>query len=58
MYEFDLFVAENAQRARGKALATLLCSVDQWHKDNLKDVDDCLLLDKIGVSFVHLTPCD
>ncbi|HBV40945.1 MAG TPA: DUF1543 domain-containing protein, partial [Erwinia sp.] len=27
------------------------------HKDDLKDVDDCLLLEKVGGLFIHLTPC-
>ncbi|EMJ2324476.1 DUF1543 domain-containing protein [Salmonella enterica] len=58
LHEFDLFVAENAQQAKQKALKTLLCGVDQQHKDNLKDVDDCLLLEKVGDLFVHLTPCE
>lgn len=57
LHEFGLFVAEDAQQAKKKALATLLCGVDQQHKDNLKNVDDCLLLEKVGERFVHLTPC-
>ncbi|WES66685.1 DUF1543 domain-containing protein [Superficieibacter sp. HKU1] len=58
LHEFDLFVAENAQRAKKKAMQTLLRGVDHQHKDNLKDVDDCLLLEKVGDLFIHLTPCD
>ena len=58
LHEFDLFVAENAQGAKDKALQTLLCGVDHQHKDNLKDVDDCLLLEKVGGLFIHLAPCD
>ncbi|HBT4924878.1 DUF1543 domain-containing protein [Klebsiella pneumoniae] len=57
LHEFDLLVAATAQEAKMKALDTLLCGVDQQHKDNLKEVDDCLLLDKVGELFVHLTPC-
>lgn len=57
LHEFDLFVAATALEAKKKALDTLLCGVDQQHKDNLKEVDDCLLLDKVGELFVHLTPC-
>lgn len=57
LHEFDLFVAKTAQEAKKKALATLLCGVNQQHKDNLKEVDDCLLLEKVGELFVHLTPC-
>ncbi|HDO5801230.1 TPA: DUF1543 domain-containing protein [Salmonella enterica subsp. enterica serovar Typhimurium] len=58
LHEFDLFVAENAKQAKQKALKTLLCGMNQRHKDNLKDVDDCLLLEKVGDFFVHLTPCE
>ncbi|KEA52088.1 hypothetical protein DT73_14390 [Mangrovibacter sp. MFB070] len=57
LHEFDLFVARNAPDARKKALQTLLCGAEQQHKDNLKDVDDCLLLEKVGELFIHLTPC-
>lgn len=58
LHEFDLFVAENAQHAKKKAMQTLLCGANHQHKDNLKDVDDCLLLEKVGDLFIHLTPCD
>ncbi|WP_455820649.1 DUF1543 domain-containing protein [Pseudomonas cerasi] len=58
LHEFDLFVAENAHQAKKKALQTLLCGTNHQHKDNLKDVDDCLLLEKVGELFIHLTPCD
>lgn len=57
LHAFDLFVAENAQQAKQKALASLLCGVDQQHKDNLDAVDDCLLLEKVGDYYIHLTPC-
>jgi Domain of Unknown Function (DUF1543). len=57
LHEFDLFVAKNASEAKEKALQTLLCGVSQQHKDNLKDVDDCLLLEKVGEHYIHLTPC-
>ncbi|XBS69341.1 DUF1543 domain-containing protein [Acerihabitans sp. KWT182] len=54
LHEFDLFVATDAEAAKSRALETLLTGVDQQHKDNLKDVDDCLLLDKIGDYYLHL----
>lgn len=57
LHEFGLFVASSAAEAKQKALQVLLCGADQQHKDNLKDVDDCLLLDKVGALFVTLTPC-
>ncbi|MDA5521065.1 DUF1543 domain-containing protein [Yersinia kristensenii] len=55
LHAFDLFVASNAQQAKAKGLATLLNGAQQQHKDNLKEVDDCLLLDKINNLYVHLT---
>jgi len=56
LHEFDLFVAENAAQAKAKALGTLLCGFNQQHKDNLVDVDDCLLLEKVGDYYIHLEP--
>ncbi|MBC5790739.1 DUF1543 domain-containing protein [Providencia sp. JUb39] len=54
LHEFDLFVAKNAQEAKQKAISQLLVNSQQQHKDNLKDVDDCLLLQKIGEYYIHL----
>ncbi|VUS67415.1 DUF1543 domain-containing protein [Klebsiella spallanzanii] len=56
LHEFDLFVANEAKAAKHKALQKLLCGVDQQHKDNLKEIDDCLLLEKVGDWYLHLTP--
>ncbi|MBB1200838.1 DUF1543 domain-containing protein [Enterobacteriaceae bacterium 89] len=56
LHEFDLFVAENAAQAKQKALGKLLCQAQQQHKDNLKEVDDCLLLERVGDLYVHLVP--
>lgn len=54
LHEFDLFVAEDAAQAKAKALKVLLNGADHQHKDNLKDVDDCLLLEKVGEYYLHL----
>lgn len=54
LHAFDLFVAETQQQAKAKGLARLLPGALHQHKDNLKDVDDCLLLDKIGQKYIHL----
>lgn len=51
-------MAENAQQAKSKALKTLLCGANHHHKDNLKDVDDCLLLEKVGEFYIDLAPSD
>ncbi|WP_434640689.1 DUF1543 domain-containing protein [Klebsiella sp. I138] len=56
LHEFDLFVAHDAREAKEKALKTLLCGAWQQHKDNLQAVDDCLLLEKVGDWYLHLTP--
>ena len=39
-----------------KALQTLLTDYVQQHKDNLKDVDNLLALDRIGKHTIRLTP--
>ncbi|MDO5091132.1 MAG: DUF1543 domain-containing protein [Cardiobacteriaceae bacterium] len=46
-HEFGLFVAESADAAKEKAKRTLLLHHELQHKDNLKDVDDCLLLAEV-----------
>ncbi|CAM3460265.1 hypothetical protein BS639_13160 [Rouxiella silvae] len=56
LHAFDLFVARDAQEAKVRGLESLLNGALHQHKDNLKDVDDCILLDKIGDLYVHLTP--
>ncbi|MBK5072666.1 DUF1543 domain-containing protein [Budviciaceae bacterium CWB-B4] len=57
LHAFDLFVARNKEEAKTKGLQCLLRGVSQQHKDNLKDVDDCLLLDKVGEYYIHLESC-
>ncbi|MXP57985.1 DUF1543 domain-containing protein [Pantoea sp. Taur] len=56
LHAFDLFVAKDVKEAKAKGLANLLPGTDHQHKDNLKDVDDCLLLEKIGDLYIQLTP--
>ena len=56
LHAFDLFVAKDVKEAKAKGLANLLPGADHQHKDNLKDVDDCLLLEKVGDLYIHLTP--
>lgn len=57
LHAFDLFVARSDKEAKAKGLQHLLHGVAQQHKDNLKAVDDCLLLDKVGEYYIHLEPC-
>ncbi len=58
LHAFDLFVAPNALEAKAKALTSLLIDAQYQHKDNLKKLDDCLLLDKVSDLYVHLTPSE
>ena len=54
LHEFGLFVARNAAAARQQALERLLVGAAQQHKDNLKEVDNQLLLDKLQGYHIHL----
>ncbi len=56
MHDFALFVAKNAEDAKAKALATLLPEHDLRHKDNLKDVDNVLLLKQCNGMHICLRP--
>ncbi|MDU6431499.1 MAG: DUF1543 domain-containing protein [Pantoea sp.] len=58
LHTFDLFVAQDSKEAKAKGLASLLNGALHQHKDNLKDVDDCILLEKVGNKYIHLTPSD
>lgn len=53
-HDFALFVAPDASSAKARALETLLPGTFQKHKDNLKDVENCLLLERIGDFYIHL----
>ena len=54
---FGLFAAATPAEAKQKALQTLLPdSYMQRHKDNLKDVDNLLALDRIGKHVIRLVP--
>ncbi|MCD8547039.1 MAG: DUF1543 domain-containing protein [Aeromonadaceae bacterium] len=56
LHEFGLFVANSAAEAKAQALKTLLVGAAQRHKDNLKEVDNQLLLDKLQGYHIHLLP--
>lgn len=54
---FGLFAAATPAEAKQKALQTLLPdSYMQRHKDNLKDVDNLLALDRISKHVIRLVP--
>ena len=56
-HAFGLFAAATPDEAKQKALQTLLTdSYVQQHKDNLKDVDNLLALDRIGNHVIRLVP--
>lgn len=54
LHDFGLFVAEDAAGAKQQALSTLLVGAAQQHKDNLKEVDNHLLLDKLQDYHIQL----
>lgn len=56
LHEFGLFVAHDAAGAKAKARRTLLAGAEQRHKDDLREVDNCLLLAQVDGLFVHLSP--
>ncbi|AOM39459.1 DUF1543 domain-containing protein [Xenorhabdus hominickii] len=58
-HEYGFFVAHSEEEAKQKAKENLLSGYGQLHKDNLKDVDDCLLLSQINGYHIHLSenPC-
>ncbi|MDE1482776.1 DUF1543 domain-containing protein [Xenorhabdus bovienii] len=53
-HEFGFFVARTVEEAKQKAKESLLAGYGQLHKDNLKDVDDCLLLGSVNSYYIHL----
>lgn len=55
-HAFGLFVAESTEEAKRKALQTLLPGCTLQHKDNLKDVDNLLELNRVGGLYIHLSP--
>lgn len=58
LHAFDFFVAQDKREAKERGLATLLKGMLHQHKDNLTDIDDCLLLEKVGGFYVHLAPSE
>lgn len=56
LHEFGLFVAADAAGAKAKARRQLLQGADQLHKDDLREVDNCLALSDFNGRQVHLTP--
>ncbi|RRD57710.1 DUF1543 domain-containing protein [Comamonadaceae bacterium OH2545_COT-014] len=55
-HAFGLFAADDADAAKHRARAVLLPGHGQAHKDNLKSVDDGLLLAEVGGWHVSLRP--
>lgn len=54
LHEFALFVAGSEAEAKNKAKASLLKNVFHQHKDNLKEVDDCLKIRSVYGKYIHL----
>ncbi|MFC0180371.1 DUF1543 domain-containing protein [Thorsellia kenyensis] len=56
LHQFDFFVDKDEKSAKARAMTKLLTGFHLQHKDDLADIDDCLLLTKIGRYYIHLTP--
>ncbi|WP_304163797.1 DUF1543 domain-containing protein [Lonsdalea britannica] len=56
LHQFGLFVAPTADEAKTQAKKVLLHDTFKQHKDDLRDVDDCLLLQQLNGWHIHLTP--
>lgn len=54
-HRYSLVVASNAEEAKTIAKSRASNHLQNPHKDNLFDVDSCLLLDQVNGRFIHLT---
>lgn len=54
-HEYGLFVAADAAAAKRRAMACLLTGMGHQHRDNLKDVDDCLMLGELNGWHIHVS---
>lgn len=54
MHEFALFVATDEAAVKARAKKELLRGANLRHKDDLREVDNCLALDEIGGMYVQL----
>jgi hypothetical protein len=56
LHAMDLFVAATEGEAKRRAMETLLVGDTLQHKDNMIDVDECIVLSEFEGWYVHLTP--
>ena len=55
-HEFGFFVAATSAEAKNKARQSLLNRHEHQHVDAVREVDQCLLLEKLDGYYIHLTP--
>lgn len=53
-HAYGFFVAPNKSQAKARAKAALLPGRQEVHKDDLYDVDDCLVLSEVNGRHIHL----
>ena len=58
LHEFGLFAGKNEKEVKKKATDTLLVNAEQQHKDDLFEVDNCLVINNIDDQYIHLTKDD
>jgi len=56
LHQFGLVVASSATDAKRRGKELLLTRSLQQHKDDLFDVDDCMVIGDVAEYFVHLVP--
>ncbi|MBQ4832017.1 DUF1543 domain-containing protein [Pseudoalteromonas sp. MMG010] len=56
-HDFGLYVADNKEHAKQRAINEMLSGLDQIHKDDLYGVDDCFAIDLFDSQLnIKLTP--
>jgi hypothetical protein len=56
LHQFGVFVTCSAEEAKRRGKASLLTRSRAQHRDDIFDVDDCLLVGSVDEYFVHLVP--
>jgi len=56
LHQFGVFAASSPAEAKQKGKASLLTRALEQHKDDVFDVDNCVVVSDVGEYFVHLVP--
>lgn len=56
LHESAFLVSANVDDVKARAKASLCVGLEQVHKDDLYEIDDCIAIDRVDDLHVHLTP--